>query len=144
LSAYDLAILNGLVVLPGGPVSCGIGIRSGSIVALGDDVAGADADDVVDASGRLVLPGAVDPHFHLGIYRNITEDTRSETLSALVGGVTSIISYFRTGHHYLDKSGPYEEIFPQVLEATAGHSRVDFGYHLAPMLRSQIAEIPAL
>jgi dihydropyrimidinase/allantoinase len=144
VSAFDLAVINGLLVLPGGTIRTGIGVREGRIVALADDVCAADADEAVDARGHVVLPGAVDPHFHLGIYRNITEDTRSETLSSLVGGVTSIISYFRTGHHYLDKSGPYEEIFPQVLEATAGHSRVDFGYHLAPMLRSQIAEIPSL
>src|SRR5215208_8315311 len=38
------------------------------------------------------------------------------------GGVTSIISYFRTGSHYLGKSGPFAEIFPEVLEATSGHS----------------------
>jgi dihydroorotase-like cyclic amidohydrolase len=144
MARYDLAVVNGLIALPAGPARTAIGIRDGRIVEIGDDIAAADADDVVDAAGRLVLPGAVDPHFHLGIYRNISEDTKSETLSSLVGGVTSIISYFRTGHHYLDRSGPYDEIFPQVLEATAGRSRVDFGYHLAPMLRSQIAEIPAL
>ena len=144
MSAYDVAIVNGMLALPGGAVPSGVGIREGRIVALGDDLAARDADDVVDAEGHLVLPGGVDPHFHLGIYRNISEDTRSETLSSLVGGVTSVISYFHTGHHYLDQSGPYETIFPQVLDATAGHSSVDFGYHLAPMLRSQIGEIPAL
>ena len=92
----------------------------------------------------LVLPGAVDAHFHLGIYRDITEDAKSETLSSLAGGVTSVISYFRTGSHYLEKSGPYAEIFPEVLEATQGHSYVDYGYHLAPMAREQVAEIGRL
>lgn len=143
MAQYEVAVVNGTVAIPGGTARASIGIRGGRIVAVVDDEH-VDADEVIDAEGRLVLPGAVDPHFHLGIYRNISEDTESETLSSLVGGVTSVISYFRTGHHYLDKSGPYEEIFPQVLEATAGRSRVDFGYHLAPMLRSQIAEIPAL
>jgi dihydropyrimidinase/allantoinase len=144
LSAYDLAIVNGLVVLPGGPVRAGIGVRAGRIVALAEHLAAGEAEEVVDAGGLVVLPGAVDPHFHLGIYRNLTEDTRSETQSSLVGGVTSIISYFRTGHHYLDRSGPYEEIFPEVLKATTGHSCVDFAYHLAPMLHAQVGEIPAL
>ncbi len=98
----------------------------------------------MDAGGGLVLPGAVDAHYHLGIYRDITEDARSETLSSLAGGVTSIISYFRTGSHYLEKTGPYAEIFPEVLEATQGHSYVDYGYHLAPMAREQVAEIGRL
>jgi dihydroorotase-like cyclic amidohydrolase len=144
MAQYELAVVNGIVALPGGTMRASLGIRDDRIATIGDSEDVADADEVIDAEGRLVLPGAVDPHFHLGIYRNISEDAASETLSSLVGGVTSIISYFRTGHHYLDRSGPYEEIFPEVLEATAGRSRVDFGYHLAPMLRSQIGEIPAL
>jgi dihydroorotase-like cyclic amidohydrolase len=144
MTRCDLAVVNGTVVLPGGTARAAIGIREGRIVTIGEDIDVRDADEVIDADDRLVLPGAIDPHFHLGIYRNVSEDAASETLSCLVGGVTSVISYFRTGHHYLDKSGPYEEIFPQVLDATSGYSRVDFGYHLAPMLRSQILEIPAL
>ena len=144
MAQYDVAMVNGVVALPGGTVRASIGIRDGRIAAIADADDALRADEVIDVDGRLVLPGAVDPHFHLGIYRNISDDTASETLSSLVGGVTSIISYFRTGHHYLDRSGPYEEIFPEVLDATVGRSRVDFGYHLAPMLRSQIDEIPAL
>ena len=58
--------------------------------------------------------------------------------------MTSVVSYFRTGSHYLGKSGPYREIFPEVLEATGGHSRVDYGYHLAPMDAKHIEEIPML
>src|SRR5215207_4916989 len=42
------------------------------------------------------------------------------------------------------KSGPYAEIFPEILEATEGHSRVDYGYHLAPMVREQVGEIERL
>jgi len=43
--------------------------------------------------------GAVDAHCHLGIYRSLAEDAESETLSSLRGGVTTVISYFRTGSH---------------------------------------------
>src|ERR687897_2432892 len=145
MGRFDIVVLGGQAVLPGrGPIRADVGIKDGQISAIGEDFASGDADEVVDAAGKLVLPGAVDAHFHLGIYRDITEDTESETLSSLAGGVTSVISYFRTGSHYLEKSGPYAEIFPEVLEATNGHSRVDFGYHLAPMLRDQIGEIESL
>jgi dihydropyrimidinase/allantoinase len=54
-----------------------------------------------------VFPGGVDAHFHIGIYRPVSEDAESETRSALVGGVTTVVSYFRTGSHYLNRSGPY-------------------------------------
>jgi dihydropyrimidinase/allantoinase len=55
-----------------------------------------------------------------------------------------VISYFRTGSHYLNRSGPYEEIFPEVLRATAGNARTDYAYHLAPMNSDQVREIPTL
>ena len=118
-----------------------IAIKNGRIAAIGVDILPSEADEVIDAKGKLVLPGAVGAHFHVGIYRNITADAESETTSALVGGVTSVLSYFRTGSHYLEKSGPYREIFPEVLAATEGHSRVDYGYHLAPMTHDQVGEI---
>ena len=145
MALYDSVILGGRVVLPGrGPVRADLGIKDGRISAIGDGFSSGSADEAIDTGGNLVLPGAVDAHYHLGIYRDITEDAKSETLSSLAGGVTSIISYFRTGSHYLEKSGPYAEIFPEVLEATLGHSYVDYGYHLAPMMREQIGEIESL
>jgi dihydroorotase (multifunctional complex type) len=142
MARHDTVVLNGTVVVPGlGPLRCDIGIRDGRIAALADALAAADGDEVVDARGRLVLPGAVDSHFHLGIYRDLAHDARSETASALAGGVTSVISYFRTGSHYLNKSGPYRTIFPEVLAATAGHAYTDFGYHIGIMTGEQLDEV---
>jgi dihydroorotase (multifunctional complex type) len=145
MGRFDTVVVGGQAVLPGlGQVRADVGIKDGRVAVVGEDLSPSEADEAIDAGGKLVLPGAVDAHFHLGIYRDITEDTKSETLSSLAGGVTSIISYFRTGSHYLEKSGPYAEIFPEVLQATNGHSRVDYGYHLAPMVRDQVGEIGRL
>ena len=142
---YDLLVRGGTAVLPEvGPVRADIGARDGVIVAIGDDLSAARADAVVEARGKLVLPGAVDSHFHLGIYRPLAEDARSETASALVGGVTSVLSYFRTGSHYLNKTGPYRTILPEVLGTTAGNAHVDYGYHLAIMTKEQLEEVPML
>ena len=142
MARHDTVVLNGTVVVPGlGPLRCDIGIRDGRIAALADTLAAADGDEVVDARGRLVLPGAVDSHFHLGIYRDLAHDAQSETASALAGGVTSVISYFRTGSHYLNKSGPYRTIFPEVLAATAGHAHTDFGFHIGIMTSEQLDEV---
>lgn len=144
MSTYDTVVRGGTAVLPGGSVRADIGIRGGRIAAIADAISSQDADDVVDAKDRLVVPGGVDAHFHLGIYRDMTEDTRTETESSIAGGVTSILSYFRTGTHYLGKSGPYREILPLALDAVSGNSRVDYGLHLAPMVREQVAEISDL
>lgn len=142
MARYDLAVINGTLVIPGrGTVRADVAARDGRIVAIDDAIAPAEADEVIDARGRLVFPGAVDAHFHLGIYRPISDDAESETRSALVGGATTILSYFRTGGHYLEKTGPYREILPEVLEATAGHAYTDYGYHVALMTSEQIGEV---
>ncbi len=142
MSRYDLAVVNGTVVLPyTGTVRCDIGIRGGRVAALTDAIDPSQAAEVIDARHRLVFPGAVDSHFHLGIYRSMSEDTASETRSALAGGVTTVISYFRTGQHYLNKSGPYREIFPEVLRYTDGRAYTDYGFHIAVMTNEQLEEV---
>ncbi|MDQ7843419.1 MAG: dihydroorotase family protein [Armatimonadota bacterium] len=142
MARYDLAVLNGTAVIPyTGAVRCDIGVREGKIAALAEAIDPAQAAEVVDARGRLVFPGAVDSHFHLGIYRSMAEDAASETRSALAGGVTTVISYFRTGQHYLNKSGPYREIFPEVLALTEGRAHTDYGFHIAIMTGQQLEEV---
>lgn len=112
MARYDLLVKNGTIVLPGsGPVRADLAVKDGKVAALGGDIAGSDADELLDAAGKVVLPGAVDAHFHLGIYRELGLDAYEETRSSLVGGATSVISYFRTGAHYLNKTGTYKEIF---------------------------------
>jgi dihydroorotase (multifunctional complex type) len=142
---YDLLVRGGTAVLPDvGAVRADVATRAGVIVAVGENLSASRAEQVIDARGKLVFPGAIDSHFHLGIYRPHAEDTRSETGSALVGGVTTVLSYFRTGSHYMNKTGPYGEIFPEVLRLTAGNAHTDYGYHLAIMTREQLGEIPML
>ena len=142
---FDSLVKGGTVVLQGhGPVRADVGCRAGRIVAIADDLSTAAADDVIDATGLHVFPGAVDSHFHVGIYRPHAEDARSESLSAVSGGVTTLISYFRTGHHYLNKTGSYRDIFPEVLGLSKGNFHADYSYHIAPMTTAQLDEIPWL
>jgi dihydroorotase-like cyclic amidohydrolase len=139
---FDLAIVNGTLVLPFvGTLRADVAARDGKIVQIADSINPSDADSVVDAGQKLVFPGGVDAHFHIGIYRPVAEDAESETRSALVGGVSTVVSYFRTGSHYLNRTGPYREIFPEVLAATAGHAFTDYGYHIAIMTSQQVDEV---
>jgi len=142
MSRYDLVILNGTAVLPGlGPRRMDIAVKDGRIAAVADSLPASDGEGVIDARGRLVLPGAVDSHSHIGIYRPFSADALSESTSAVSGGTTTMISYFRTGSHYLNKTGPYREIFPEVLQLSAGHFRCDYSYHVAPMTNLHLDEM---
>ncbi|TAM60102.1 dihydropyrimidinase [bacterium] len=142
MARYDSVILGGRVVLPGyGVVPCDIGVSEGRIAALADTLRPSDGNEAIDAAGTVVFPGGVDAHFHLGIYRDLAADASSETESSLVGGATTVLSYFRTGQHYLNRTGPLREIFPAVLESVRGRVHTDVGFHIAPMTREQLGEI---
>ena len=142
---YDLVVKNGNLVIPKiGVTKADIGIVKEKISAISKGIEVKEASKVIDASGRYVFPGAVDSHFHIGIFRPMDEDAMSESKSAVWGGVTTICSYFRTGKNYLNKLGPYREIFPEVLEKSKNSFYTDFVYHLAIMTPDQINEIEML
>jgi dihydropyrimidinase/allantoinase len=145
MARYECVVAGGTLVIPFvGEMRADVGIRDGRVATIASELGPADGDEAIDARGKIVLPGAIDSHYHLGIYRDITEDTESETTSSLVGGVTTVISYFRTGSHYLNRSGPYREIFPEVLSRVEGHAKTDYAFHLAPMTPEHVREIPWL
>ncbi len=79
------AVVGGTIVSPSGSAAGDVLVRDGAIVAVGEvDRSGVE---VVDASGCLVLPGAVDVHTH--IFGAVAADTRS----ALLGGTTSMLAF---------------------------------------------------
>ncbi|SHK98436.1 allantoinase [Pseudonocardia thermophila] len=144
--SLDLIVTNALVVghdRPD-PERLDIGVSGGKIVRLAPAIPADQAETVVDAAGKLAFPGVVDAHQHWGIYNPLTEDTESESRACAQGGVTTALNYVRTGQYYLNKSGPYEEFFPEVLSASEGRALVDYGFHVAPMMRKHIDEIPTL
>ena len=65
----------------------------------------------------------------------------SESTSSASGGVTTILTYFRTGQSYLNKMGPYKEILPELLDLSKDSFFVDYGYHLALFTDQHISEI---
>lgn len=121
-----------------------IGIAGGKVVRLEADIPADEAQAVVDGRGRFAYPGAVDAHQHWGIYNPLAEDTTTESRASAQGGVTTGLTYMRTGQYYLNRGGSYADFFPHVLSASEGRSFVDYGFHLAPMMKEHIDEIPAI
>jgi allantoinase len=146
MSSYDLVIKNALVVRPGAqaPERLDVGVREGRFAAFEPSIDAVAGDSVLDASGKHLFPGVVDVHQHWGIYNELGEDADSESRASAQGGVTSGITYIRTGAYYMNRTGPYREIFPDVLKAADGKAYVDYSFHVAPILAEHIDEIPMM
>ena len=91
----DLIIKGGVVVTATDMFPCDVGVKDGKIVEMGMNL-DMDAKEVVDATGKLVLPGALDVHTHLAMPfgGTISADSYlSGTRAAACGGVTTIFDY---------------------------------------------------
>ena len=136
----DLLVRGGSVVLPGrGPTACDVAITNGRIAALLAPGA-AEANEVLDARGLVVMPGAIDAHLHLGHGADISrprvpEDAAQESAAAAVGGITCMLPY-------LMATVPFEEIWDEVITVTEAGSRIDFGYHPIISTEAQLAGVP--
>ena len=146
MARYDLLVTDVRVVRPGRDevATADIAVAGGRFAAVAPGIDPAAAERVVDGRGRLAFPGVVDGHQHWGIYNELSEDARTESRAAAQGGVTTAITYMRTGQYYLNRSGPYEQVFPEVLACTHGRAYVDYAFHLAPMMRGHIDELESL
>jgi allantoinase len=143
---FDLLVTNAHVVHHDRPEAqrADIGVKDGKIVRVAPGLDPAAAKSVVDGGGKLAFPGVVDAHQHWGIYNPLPVDAGTESRACAQGGVTSALNYMRTGQYYLNKGGAYADVFPEVLSLTDGKAYVDYAYHLAPMMKEHIEEIPAL
>ena len=143
--AYDLVIKNGRVVRPfrTGAEHLDIAVRDGKIARLDTDI-DPGASPTHDAKGLLVFPGAVDAHQHWGIYNPLEVDTSTESRASAQGGVTTGITYIRTGRYYLNRGGPYAEFLPEALSLADREAYIDYSFHVAPMMRQHIEEIPSI
>ena len=143
---YDLLIRNVRIVRPNAAfVEQGdIAITGGRFAKIAPVIPADSAKQVFDGKNRLAFPGLVDPHMHTGIYSPLAEDAVTESRAAAQGGVTSSLNYMRTGGYYLNKGGSYRKFFPEVLALSEGRFHVDYAYHLAPMDKRHIREIPEL
>jgi dihydropyrimidinase len=91
----DLVVRGGTLVTAEAQRQDDVGVRGGEIVQIGGAMSGARE---IDASGRFVLPGGVDPHVHLHVDDSLTsaddpgwvDDFTSGSEAALAGGITTL------------------------------------------------------
>lgn len=95
---YDVLVRNGTVVNSDWSGPADVAIRGGRIeaIVIPDAIRPDQAKRTIEAGGRLLLPGGVDPHCHVGFTSGefTTRDTYFEaTRAAVLGGTTTIIDF---------------------------------------------------
>ena len=118
-----------------------LGIKDGKFACIEPDIDPDRAKDILDGKNLLGFPGLIDSHMHIGIYQPLDQDALTESRAAAMGGVTTSLNYIRTGQYYLNKGGPYQDFFPEVLALSDGNFFVDYGYHIAPISGQHIDEM---
>ena len=147
MSACDSLVRGGAVVLPEAakPIAADIAIKDGRVLALvapGTDI---DADRVWDVDGRLVLPGAVDPHVHVSwpyLDSRTRDDYATATRAAAAGGTTTIIDFAIEG-----RESPVQALAARRAQAD-GQAVIDYSFHVVvsdatPEVLDQMAEVVA-
>jgi dihydropyrimidinase len=133
-------------------------IKNGRIVTAGDDYTGdilidgetvsligtsldVAADTVLDASGKLVIPGGIDPHTHMELPFGGTfssDDFRTGTIAAAFGGTTTIVDFAVQG-----KGQTLQEGLDTWHAKADGKCAIDYSFHLI-CTRFEEADTPEL
>lgn len=141
----DVVISGGTVVTAGGLTECDIGVQNGSIVVLARNLSKKDSK-VIDARGKLVLPGGIDSHCHIAQISSsgleTADDFESGTRSAAAGGTTCIIPF---AAQYRGQT--LRDTVVQYHARAQGKAIVDYAFHLIisdPTEDVILRELPAL
>ena len=123
-----ILLKNGRVVTSDSDAVCDILIEGETIVSIGLNLS-AEGAAVIDCTGKLVMPGGIDPHVHLempfmGTFSSDTYETG--TRAALHGGTTTVIDFI------LQKQGnSLRSAFEEWSGRATGNAVGDYSFHMA-------------
>jgi dihydropyrimidinase len=120
-------IKNGNVVTAVDNYLADVLIEDGKVAVIGAKLT-MEADRTIDATGKLVVPGGIDPHTHMELPFGGTfasDDFRTGTIAAAHGGTTTIIDFAVQYHG--------ESLIQAVdnwHKKADGKTAIDYGFHL--------------
>lgn len=123
-----LLIKNGEIITADSRYTADIFCEDETITAIGQNLAAPGGAEVIDATGKYVFPGFIDPHVHIylpfmGTYSKDTYETGSE--AALVGGTTTLIEMCCPA-----RSDDALQAFELWMSKAVGKSACDFSFHM--------------
>ncbi len=139
---YDLVVRSARIVTPAGVVMGDLGVIGGKVAAIDQGIEAGEKE--IDATGRVVFPGIVDAHVHLGVPVGdmlSADDVESGTRAAVFGGVTTVVDFTvqEPGESLLDS-------FERRRAGIAGKAYVDVGLHVnfTDFSEANLAQVPQL
>src|SRR5919108_346336 len=135
----DILIANaaGVSIPSVGIVRTNIMIEGGRIKALTNSTENVQASMKINAQGKYVLPGIIDPHVHYGVYLPVEEAAKTESKSAASGGVTTMMRMLRLADRY-------DNNVVRQLQASRGTHHIDYGIHASILKPAQLEDIKFL
>ncbi|MGA8868342.1 MAG: amidohydrolase family protein, partial [Candidatus Sulfotelmatobacter sp.] len=142
--SFDTIIAKGRVVTATDTYPADVAITDGRIAAIGKDIPQQNTTKVLDASGKLVLPGGIDVHTHLDMPFGGTtsaDDFETGTRAAAFGGTTTLIDF---AIQY--KGQPLRKAFDTWMEKAAKKAVCDYAFHciVTDISNGQLQEMNSL
>jgi dihydropyrimidinase len=122
---FELVVRGGRVVTANDDYIADVAVTGGTIAAIGSGLRGTRE---IDASGKLVIPGAIDGHVHMRTERPTDaydDDWDTGTIAAAFGGVTTIVDQAQVEPGLSLREG----VDARLAEAE-GRCVVDYGLHV--------------
>jgi len=126
----DLIIRGGEVVTPGGVGRWDVGVQGERIAAIGEALG--QAGRVIDATGKIVVPGGVEPHTHLAHFISMHPDENLHTLGPeddtrgmVFGGTTTHVDFC-----FVRPGTSIPQALEQRLARWKGNSYTDYSFHV--------------
>ncbi|HEY3050840.1 MAG TPA: dihydropyrimidinase [Gaiellaceae bacterium] len=124
----SVLIKGGRIVTAADDYVADIYVEDETVTLIGESL-DQQADKVIDATGKYVLPGGVDPHTHLDMPFGGTvtiDDVESGQISAAFGGTTTHVDFI------IQPPGrSFSEAFDEWKAKANGKQVIDMGYHMA-------------
>ncbi len=122
----DLIIKGGLVVTSDGPGNWDILIKGEKIIGLvHPHTLQVDAVKIIDASGKIVVPGGIEPHAHIGGPRQPERSGAAPvSLAAIYGGTTTVLDFATQIPGY-----DIKHALDEANDRWDGNAFTDFSYH---------------